>query len=309
MTRMIAELAQQNNKVQFHITSLKPIRPANAPAEWEKRALTLFETDQITEYYSEDQDQQTYSYMAPLYTQPSCLQCHEQQGYKVGDVRGGISVSFKTQPTLYWPLVASHIGIALVGLALISLSGYQLSKAFKSLEQQSQVDELTQIKNRRFFDDYLNREFQRSRRTNTSLSVIMGDIDYFKKFNDLYGHQAGDLCLQMVAKTLEATLQRPGDLATRYGGEEFGIILPDTSLKGAATIAEALRSAVEGLQIPHQRNSASSFITISMGVGTYTGGVSKAEDLLEKADVALYQAKKAGRNSISIYEATDIKPE
>lgn len=305
MTRMIAELAQKNNNVQVHITSLKPIRPANAPNEWETAALTLFETDQSQEYYFENQDQQTFSYMAPLYTQQSCLQCHEQQGYEVGDVRGGISVTFNSQPTRIWPIAISHIGIALIGLVLTLVFSSQLGRAFKKMEQQSHIDGLTQINNRRFFDEHLFREFQRSRRNKKPLSVILGDIDHFKFYNDYNGHQAGDACLILVAKQLKKTLQRPGDLAARYGGEEFGIILPDTDLEGALIIAEALRAAVEGLHIPHPKSPVSNHITISLGVWTHLGGNSTVKDLLEKADMALYQAKDAGRNMICVYEARE----
>jgi diguanylate cyclase (GGDEF)-like protein len=240
--------------------------------------------------------------MAPLVTQESCLICHEKQGYQVGDIRGGISITFDTNPVQIWPIITSHIFIATVGFGVILVFTTQLGKAFDQLEVQSSLDGLTQINNRRYFDTYFNREFLRSRRTRVPLSIIICDVDFFKPYNDLYGHQAGDEVLKKIAAALDDTLKRPGDIVARYGGEEFAIVLPDTSHDGAYVIAEMLRATIEMLEIPYQQNQTSKRITISLGLWTFNGGESSQEDVLEKADKALYQAKKKGRNMVCSYE-------
>ena len=302
MTRLIAEIARQNNNVYFHITSLDPIRPGNIAEPWEREALLLFEKNDQEEYYELNTSSQVFYYMAPLITQESCLQCHEKQGYQVGDIRGGISVSFSTQSLRLWPVILSYIIIGGIGAILIVIFGTQLISAFDKLEQQTQIDGLTQINNRNFLDDNYHREFLRARRTNSSLSVIMGDIDFFKAYNDFYGHQAGDACLKEVAQALKEVVKRPGDLVARYGGEEFVIILPDTSLEGCRTIAELLRAKIEALKISHQTSNLSKYVTMSFGCSTYCGDEISKEALLEKADKALYRAKQAGRNIVIMQE-------
>jgi len=296
MTRLIAELAQKNDNINLHITSLKPIRPENAPLPWETVALNAFEIGNQAEFYSYDKGTGEYFYMAPLVTQASCLVCHEKQGYQVGDIRGGISITFDTNPTQFWPIITSHILIAIVGVSLILIFTTQLGKVFDQLEKQSSLDGLTQINNRRYFNTYFNREFLRSRRIQVPLSIILCDVDYFKPYNDHYGHQAGDEVLKKIASALVDTLKRPGDIAARYGGEEFAIVLPDTTHEGAYVIAEMLRAAIESLKIPYQHNQTSKHITISLGFWTFNGGEQTQEDVLEKADKALYLAKKKGRN-------------
>ncbi len=298
MTRLIADLAQKGNRLRFHITSLKPINPGNAADVWETQALTSFETTALLESYTWNDRSQIFTYMAPLITQSSCLKCHEQQGYKVGDVRGGISVSFRSEPVTIWPILLSHTLIALVGMVAISVFGQQLARAFADLERLSQIDSLTQLYNRRHFDLYLHREFLRSRRQESPLSVILCDVDYFKSYNDIYGHQAGDNCLRQIAAALAATVKRPGDLIARYGGEEFVMVLPDTTAAGAIAIAELVRAKIETLNISHKGSQVSNHVTISLGVAALCGDL-KEEVLLERADQSLYQAKHAGRNTVA----------
>lgn len=161
----------------------------------------------------------------------------------------------------------------------------------------SLTDGLTGIANRRHFDETFMREYSRSQRSGSQLSLILADIDYFKRFNDKYGHSAGDECLRMVACSLQNTVGRAPDLVARYGGEEFAIILPDTSRHGAAIIAERLRKAVSNLKIPHEFSDIASYVTISLGVTTTPHKNSVfPEKILKQADIALYQAKSAGRN-------------
>lgn len=302
MTRLISEIAEENNNVAYHITSLDPIRPANAPDDWEKDALTLFEGNVRDEVYQWDEQGQEFRYMAPLYVQESCLACHEEQGYQIGDIRGGISVSFPAQPAKTMPVILSYLAIGSVGLFMLLIFGKQLTETFSRLEQQTEIDGLTQIFNRYYFDNYFHREYMRSRRIKSPLSVVICDIDDFKAFNDIYGHQAGDKCLKSVAQALRQVLQRPGDLVARYGGEEFGILLPDTTPEGAHTVSELLRARIESLNLAHKSSRASKFVTVSLGAATFDGGEITQEQLLEKADRALYQAKAKGRNMVVVAE-------
>ncbi|MDW7673342.1 MAG: diguanylate cyclase [Bacillota bacterium] len=175
----------------------------------------------------------------------------------------------------------------------------QLEAANEELYRLSCVDGLTGIANRRYLDKYLDIEIQNAERTKIPVSVIMGDIDFFKSFNDTYGHIAGDECLKSVAKTLSTTVKRPRDIVARYGGEEFAIILPETDTEGALIIAEKLRLAVAGLEMEHSQSPLSSFVTISLGVATYSPLVDTADTaVLSRADKALYRAKERGRNQV-----------
>lgn len=161
----------------------------------------------------------------------------------------------------------------------------------------SSKDGLTGINNRRRFDEYLENEWNRSARTKIPLSLIMCDIDFYKVYNDTYGHLAGDDSLKKVASVLEHYARRAGDLAARYGGEEFVIILPDTESDKATHIAEQIRTAVEDLRIRHISSETSDYLTISLGVATIIPSRDqKPGILINFADEALYKAKKTGRN-------------
>lgn len=158
------------------------------------------------------------------------------------------------------------------------------------------LDGLTGVFNRRYFDQQLSMEMARSVRNGTPLSLIMLDVDFFKLYNDHYGHQAGDDCLRQIALTLKESLRRPADLVARYGGEEFACILPETSFDDALTLARDLEQRVRGKKIPHQRSDVDKVVTISLGVaGRDAAGSGDADVLLAEADVQLYKAKHAGR--------------
>lgn len=167
------------------------------------------------------------------------------------------------------------------------------------LRRMSMVDGLTGLANRRHFDEIFDREWRRCVREKREISVIMIDIDYFKRYNDRYGHQAGDDCLRSVGNTLAATIKRPGDFAARYGGEEFVVVLPMTDLENALNIAEMMRAHVSDLNIRHDDSHAASVVTISAGVaaGLPDKDMSPAH-LIKKADDALYEAKNTGRNRV-----------
>lgn len=178
---------------------------------------------------------------------------------------------------------------------------HQLEVEKKYAQANAITDRLTQLPNRARFDEALNTSFFRLKRSGGSLSLIMIDIDYFKKYNDLYGHVAGDDCLRKVASAFKSVVHRAPDLVARYGGEEFVAILPDTIIEDAASIAEKLRQAVEALAITHEDSSASQFVTVSLGVvSVIPKYVGIPEQVVELADNALYIAKTAGRNRVSV---------
>ena len=174
----------------------------------------------------------------------------------------------------------------------------EIEELQQQLREQANRDPLTNLYNRRFLDTTLARELARCSRDGKPLSLIMIDIDHFKKYNDHYGHQAGDQCLKSVAQTLEANAKRASDLAARYGGEEFSLVLAETDAATAMILAEGVCQAVESLQLPHEM-APTGVITISVGVATSTSDVYQdADALLRAADVALYRAKHNGRNQV-----------
>lgn len=173
----------------------------------------------------------------------------------------------------------------------------QLTAANEILHRISSLDGLTGIANRRHFEEFFHKEWPRAVRDATHLSLIMCDIDFFKPYNDGYGHLAGDDCLKIVAKTIKDILKRPADFAARYGGEEFVIVLPNTKTDGAVAIAEGIRLGIEALGIGHATSPINDCVTISLGVAsTIPGRNSKPNDLIAAADKALYEAKHEGRN-------------
>ena len=179
----------------------------------------------------------------------------------------------------------------------------QLEKANRELQKLSVIDSLTQIANRRKFDQYIAAEWIRLSREKSPLSLILCDIDYFKLYNDTYGHQAGDLCLKEVAQAISKVIKRPSDLLARYGGEEFVIILPKTPLEGARYLAQQIRLQVQSLKIPHFNSAVDLYVTISLGVSCCTPHPDfDFEVLIAAADQGLYQAKERGRNQAVEFE-------
>lgn len=181
-----------------------------------------------------------------------------------------------------------------------------LKQANEELEKLVAIDGLTGISNRRRFDQYLQQEWRRLAREKLPLGLILVDLDYFKRYNDSYGHLMGDDCLRTIAQTIDRVLKRPADLVSRYGGEEFAIVLPNTSADGTFNVAEAIRQQVQSLNLPHNQ-SPQGIVTLSLGVAALTPLVSFSPDhLIAIADRALYLAKARGRNQVVYLQ--DIVP-
>ena len=166
------------------------------------------------------------------------------------------------------------------------------------LNRLATIDGLTQIANRRSFDQALDLEWQRARRQRQQISLILCDIDYFKPYNDNYGHLAGDDCLRQVAQVLSTAVRRPGDMAARYGGEEFVLLLPDTTLEGAIQVVEQVQAEIAQRALPHAYSAVSTVLTLSFGLVCHCPSIKEhsPRELIHRADLALYQAKAQGRN-------------
>jgi diguanylate cyclase (GGDEF)-like protein len=173
----------------------------------------------------------------------------------------------------------------------------KLEVANAELKNLAMVDGLTQIANRRCFDEYLEIEWQALARSQANLALILCDVDFFKLYNDTYGHQAGDACLQKVAQSLQGGVTSPETLVARYGGEEFVLILPQRTEQDALVIAESLRDRIAALQIPHAQSCVRSYVTLSLGVASIVPSLHRSPlDLIRAADRALYRAKTSGRD-------------
>jgi diguanylate cyclase (GGDEF)-like protein/PAS domain S-box-containing protein len=178
-------------------------------------------------------------------------------------------------------------------------SEQELVRLHRELEELSFKDDLTDIPNRRMFNTVMEREWARARREHQPLSLILMDIDYFKQYNDRYGHLQGDECLKRVAQALSAAAIRSTDFVARFGGEEFVLVLPNTDAKSVAILAEKCLALVRELQIPHDKSEVSRVLTVSLGVGTMVPSLDvEPIEFIERVDRLLYRAKQNGRNRI-----------
>jgi diguanylate cyclase (GGDEF)-like protein len=185
-----------------------------------------------------------------------------------------------------------------------------LVEANIELQRLASLDSLTGVANRRQFNESLNKEWQQMAREQLPLSLILGDIDYFKKYNDTYGHLAGDSCLQQVAQAISRAIKRPADLLARYGGEEFVVMLPNTEAEGALQVAEAMRHEVLNLKIAHAQSAVNKYVTLSLGIFSLVPQHNSGPSILiAGADKGLYEAKEQGRNRsiVKTFESEVLK--
>lgn len=316
MLREISEIAEQEGSFVFHMSSNKPLNPVNVPDEFENLALMRFEQGDKEAFLKESKDGATFfRYMAPLIVQESCLDCHAQQGYQVGDVRGGISVRFNidavevAQKKNFFVIVglalASFFTLAIIIYRLVSRMRRRLLEAEAKLQKMAVTDALTGLKNRRYLMDRLHSELKQMRRVAKPLSCILFDLDHFKRINDTFGHATGDRVLQAVAATAREQC-RENDILGRFGGEEFMILLPGTSIEGARGTADRLRNAISDCQVALPDGKVLPNFTASFGVSWIQELKQEPGEeetaLFKRADDALYRAKENGRNRV---ESTD----
>lgn len=191
--------------------------------------------------------------------------------------------------------------VAFLQARLLHIEKLEVNRLAGELAAQVSRDSLTGLYNRRHIEDTLRSEWDRARRNRSSLSMLMIDVDHFKQFNDHYGHPTGDQCLQEIARVIAQVAQRPADVAARFGGEEFIVLLPDTRLDGAIELARMLVRLIDDAAIPHQASSTAAWVTVSVGVASCTPhDLLRKQDLMEAADKALYEAKHQGRHGFAI---------
>ncbi|MCL4457847.1 MAG: diguanylate cyclase [Nitrospirae bacterium] len=302
MAREISEYAEREGMFKFHITSRNPINPNNKPDEFEKKALELFERSKMEAFDTEMiNGKMHFRYMSPLFVEKNCLQCHAKQGYKVGDVRGGISVSFDIE-NLQNRLKTNTILIIVFAITtttlLLSLIYFftarlikRVSDARHKIEKMATTDGLTGIFNRRHLMIRFEEEFKRAKRLKNDLSCIILDIDHFKSINDSYGHLVGDKVLRDIANHIARSI-RTYDILGRYGGEEFLIILPETDFEEAKNLAERIRIAIKEKPIWNIE------VTVSLGIASKSDKDESEDDIIKRADDGLYKAKNSGRDRV-----------
>lgn len=311
MTREISEIADEKGTFKFRITSLSPINPNNAPGEFERKALESFNWGSKEAITKETVNNTTYyRYMAPLLTEASCLICHGEHGYRVGEVRGGISVMFNidkaerairiNQWVIIGLCVLSAITFAAAVHRIIIVLHRKLATAEARLQEMATTDELTKLKNRRFILATLSEELVHAARYHRPLSCIIFDVDHLKRVNDTYGHDAGDVVLKTVSDVALSNC-RQHDALGRYGGEEFLMVLPETDIKAAENIAECMRRQIEKQQIAAPAQPLIS-VTASFGVACHFPGGEEGDSgmhrLIKYADNAMYRAKAGGCNRV-----------
>ncbi len=224
----------------------------------------------------------------------------------------GLLIAHQCHNPRQWQQSEINLFNQLAGQAAIAIQQselyHQLQQANHELQRLACSDGLTQVANRRCFDDTLNVQWERLAREQGSLSLILCDVDYFKLYNDTHGHLAGDDALRQVAKAISQTVKHPTDLVSRYGGEEFAVILPNTDIEEAIAVAKDIQNNVSALKMPHSHSHVSEFITLSLGVATITphSQLSPAT-LIAAADQRLYQAKARGRNCVVQMDCKDAE--
>lgn len=303
----ISRRSEQQDGVKFRITSLFPISPYNAPDAFEREGLAGF-TSGRREFYKliNNQSQPLYRYMTPLYVEPSCLECHRDKNYRVGEVIGAVSLSIPARQQVQeakWSRILIMLSALLsIGLffAIAYLLTWRLAKtlgiAQKQLRRMATTDELTGLNNRRQIMGRLEEEFQRSQRFAEPLCLISLDIDHFKNINDTYGHPIGDIVLQKVSERLHHAV-RSYDVIGRVGGEEFLVVAPATGHSEALALAERIIVAISGEAVKGIPGEV--YVTASAGVAIVGPDDEQAGAVLKRADEALYRAKTNGRNQVA----------
>lgn len=306
ITKMISAMATEERLFGLNITSLTPLNSLNEPDKFERGALESFEEgNKETTGFEKTPSGTLFRYMAPLVTEETCLKCHGPQGYAVGDIRGGISISIPAEHVLQevnetrvYILISAMVLLALFFSVIIYIAKRfinDLDRSEKKLVVLATTDPLTGLLNRREGERRFQQEMERSLREKRPLSVLIFDIDLFKQINDNFGHQAGDEAIKKVADILVVIL-RGYDIICRYGGEEYLVVLPAAPLERAVEIAERIRQAILEAVVLTKKDKEIR-MTISSGVSALRADDS-LDSLVYRADNALFIAKEEGRNRV-----------
>jgi diguanylate cyclase (GGDEF)-like protein len=331
MTRQLSEMSNKKENFYFKITSLDPVNPINIPDDFEKKALKDLIKDKNKKFYT-NMENDRYNLLGPLIVEPSCLKCHSNQNYEVGDIMGGLRISIpmdnyientqildtKTNFLYIITFFTSIVFILIITFTITSIYSRELnilklnrtlerkvksrtkelSDANKKLLEISTIDYLTNISNRRHFFEIGTKYFHITQRENNDLTIIAIDIDFFKKINDTYGHNIGDEILKFITNIINKDI-RKSDIFARTGGEEFSILLNNTDEKKAYIFAEKIRKDIENSI--YKNKDLEIKVTISLGISQLRQNDEKLDSIIVRADKALYQAKRANRNKSIIY--------
>ena len=330
MTRQISKISNEKSHYQFKITSLNPINPKSKPDNFETKGL-LFLKDNKNEKFFTNMENNKYNLIGSLTTEPSCLNCHQEQGYKIGDIRGGLRVSIPLDSynititsikahsftlsliTIFFALIIIIVSIFFINLIYrrqetieklnknlefkIQKRTKELEENVKKLNELATMDYLTNIPNRRYFFDLGEKIFLLSKRDNKELSLLLLDIDLFKNVNDTYGHDIGDEILKLVASTIKDNI-RNSDILARYGGEEFVILLNETDSQGAQNISRKIKDLIENLNYKVINKILKT--TVSIGIASIKKDDIDLNDMIKRADKGMYKSKERGRNAITL---------
>jgi diguanylate cyclase (GGDEF)-like protein len=303
MTRQLADLTRKRRGIGLHLTSLTPLRPGNEPDAWERAALESFErgrTERV-EFVREAGGREVFRFMAPLPVEGSCLPCHQKQGYQIGQVRGGISVTYpsdllvSSRGAFRRNVVLASAVLWLLGAGLVTavtLAYHQKNLMVARLGELALVDDLTGLHNRRGFLLLAGQQLQIARRTGRPDLLVFVDLDGMKRINDELGHEAGDAALRRTAAVLQAAF-RTSDIIARLGGDEFTVLCPNTGADSALTLVEGLEQHVgdanAGAAVPWR-------LSLSVGCAAFDPQRPVTlDELIHAADAAMYAAKQ-GKN-------------
>lgn len=314
MLRQVMELYSDLYGVKGRLTSLKVLNPVNEADEWEQTGLMEFErgAKEVFEF-TEKEGEKTLRFMRPLMTEKECLKCHGFQGYKEGDIRGGIEVSVPLGPYLAIEskamniIVLSHGLFWVLGILVIGFVAYrgkrrilERKQAYEKMEHQAFYDQLTNLPNRMLFGKYLKHETEHMNGDENYLfAVLLIDLDRFKVVNDSLGHKIGDRLLVAVAQRLRDCI-RPDDIVARFGGDEFAMLLRNSNdIRYATNIAERVQKE---LMSSFKLDNREVFITASIGIALGAAGYETGDDLIRDADSAMYRAKAHGRARYELFD-------
>ncbi len=309
MTRQVHELGKEQYGLRGHITSLKPLRPENAPDEWEKNALLAFEQGEKEVLSIEPPDKKTFfRFMRPLIVEPACLKCHAVQGYKAGEIRGGISISVPWGP--FKQALRSQLRtnfftygvIWAVGLLGLWLGWNQISRHLserKKIEEEihalSITDQLTGLNNRRGFLSLGEQQLKLANRDKRGMALFFADLDGLKQINDMFGHEEGDKAIVEAANVLKETF-RASDIIARLGGDEFAVLAINTGKTDSAIFSARLEQFLDARNNQEKRSYE---LSISMGFCCYDPeNPITIDELMARADKLMYQEKQKRREKV-----------